>query len=127
MKAEDFLTNAADTISQRGKQYDKQAGERSMAKTVAAFNAITGQSLTESEGWLFMQVLKDVRQWQKTDYHHDSAIDCVSYAALKAESLFYAKKDFTLTTSDLPGYTPPIDNKLKCPSCKNLHYGVGIL
>jgi hypothetical protein len=34
-----------------------------------------------------LQLLKDVRQWTKIDYHADSAVDCVSYAALKAESL----------------------------------------
>lgn len=108
MKAEEFLTNASDTIAQRGKQYDKPAGERSMAKTVAAFNAITGRDITESEGWLFMQVLKDVRQWQKPDYHHDSAVDCVSYSALKAESLFNSKKE-----PDLFADTPPTDNRPK--------------
>jgi len=32
--------------------------------------------------------LKDVRQWQNPNkYHADSAEDCVSYAALKAEAL----------------------------------------
>ena len=35
----------------------------------------------------FLLILKDVRQWQKEAYHEDSAIDCVAYAALKAEAL----------------------------------------
>lgn len=44
--------------------------------------------LSESEGWLFMQILKDIRQWQNPGrYHADSAEDCIAYAALKAESL----------------------------------------
>ena len=59
-----------------------------MGKTVIAFNAITGRDLTESEGWLLLQVLKDVRQWQNpNEYHQDSGEDCIAYACLKAESL----------------------------------------
>ena len=34
-----------------------------------------------------MQLVKDVRQWQRERYHEDSAIDCVAFAALKAEAL----------------------------------------
>ena len=86
--ATQFLTAAGATISQRGVDYDApDEGERSMGKTVAAFNTITGQNLTESEGWLLMEILKNVRQWQKPEYHEDSALDAVSYSALKAEAL----------------------------------------
>ena len=81
------LRRAADLLDERGKQYDQPGGERSMGRAVAAFNAITGRDLTEPEGWLLLQVLKDVRQWQRPEYHADSADDCVAYAALKAESL----------------------------------------
>ena len=88
MKAEDFLRQGADVLAERGKDYDQPEGERSMGRTVRAFNAITGRDLTEAEGWLLMQVLKDVRQWQNTGrYHADSAIDGVNYSALKAEAL----------------------------------------
>lgn len=88
MRAEQFLRQGADVLAERGKEYDKPEGERSMARTVAAFQAITGKELTEAEGWLFMQVLKDVRQWQNPDrYHEDSAVDGVNYSALKAEAL----------------------------------------
>lgn len=86
-KAVDFLTKAADLMTERGKQYDQPEGERSMGKAVAAFNIVTGQSLSEAEGWLLLQILKDVRQWQRPEYHADSAEDCVAYAALKAEAL----------------------------------------
>ena len=82
-----FLNGAATIMKERGKQYDTAAGERSMGKTVAAFNIITGQEITEAEGWLLMQLLKDVRQWTSPEYHQDSAEDCVAYAALKAEAL----------------------------------------
>ncbi len=45
------------------------------------------KDITESEVWLLLQLLKDVRQWSREDYHQDSAEDCIAYAALKAESL----------------------------------------
>jgi hypothetical protein len=83
----DLLNRAAAIMEERGRQYDKPEGERSMGKAVEAFNAITGQSLSEAEGWLLLQVLKDVRQWQRPGYHADSGEDCVAYAALKAEAL----------------------------------------
>ena len=82
-----LLRRAAEIMEERGRQYDKPEGERSMGKCVAAFNLITGQSLSEAEGWLLMQLLKDVRQWQRPGYHADSAEDCIAYAALKAEAL----------------------------------------
>lgn len=85
--AADFLAKAGSLMTSRGKEYDKAEGERSMARTVSAFNSITGQSLTEAEGWLLLQVLKDVRQWQRPEYHADSAEDGVAYSALKAEAL----------------------------------------
>lgn len=91
MKAHEFLGKAQALMLERGKQYDKPEGERSMATTVAAFNAITGQSLTEAEGWLLLQILKDVRQWQNPAYHADSAEDGVAYSALKAEALARAQ------------------------------------
>lgn len=79
---------ACQHMRDRAAQYDQPQGERSMGRAVTAFNAITGRDLTESEGWLLLQVLKDVRQWQNpSQYHQDSAEDCIAYAALKAESL----------------------------------------
>lgn len=85
--ADAFLQNAIDLLRERGKQYDQPSGERSMGKTVAAFNAITGRDLSEAEGWLLMLLLKQVRQWQTCEYHKDSAEDSVSYSALLAEAL----------------------------------------
>jgi hypothetical protein len=86
MRAPDLLAKAAELMIERGKTYDEEGGERSMGKTVAAFNAITGRDLTEAEGWLLMQVLKDVRLFTRETYHADSAEDCIAYAALKAEA-----------------------------------------
>ena len=92
MQATDFLSKALILLEERGKDYDQPQGERSMGKTVQAFNAITGHTLKESEGWLLLQLLKDVRQWSNPNsYHADSAEDCISYAALKAEALIEGK------------------------------------
>jgi hypothetical protein len=90
--AGEWLEESRNILDQRGKDYDTSeteasGGERSMGKTVDAFNIITGRDLKESEGWLLMQLVKDVRQWTKPDFHEDSALDCISYAALKAEAL----------------------------------------
>ena len=86
MSAPEFLLRAVELFEERGEEYDVEE-ERSMGKTVVAFNAITGHNLKESEGWLLVQLLKDVRQWTKGSFHRDSAEDCISYAALKAEAL----------------------------------------
>ena len=92
MQATGFLSKALALLEERGKDYDQPQGERSMGKTVQAFNAITGHTLKESEGWLLLQLLKDVRQWSNPNsYHADSAEDCISYAALKAEALIEGK------------------------------------
>lgn len=86
--APEFLHQAASIMEQRAAQYDKPGGERSMAQTVDAFNIITGRDLSEAEGWLILQILKDVRQWQRRGKCHlDSAEDGVAYSALKAEAL----------------------------------------
>lgn len=87
-----FLSKASALMQERGQQYDKPQGERSMGVTITAFNTVTGRDLKESEGWLLLQLLKDVRQWQNPDkYHADSAEDCIAYAALKAEALAEGK------------------------------------
>ena len=82
--AADILQRSADLLKERGKQYDTADGRSSMDRAVTAFNAITGHTLTEADGWLLMQMVKDARQWAKQGYHADSAEDCISFAALKA-------------------------------------------
>ncbi|MBK6587969.1 MAG: hypothetical protein IPG22_06600 [Acidobacteria bacterium] len=84
--APNILFRAAEIMEERGKQYDSEGGERSMGRTVAAFNVITGNALKESDGWLLLQLLKDVRDRQTEAAHPDSLEDCVAYAALKAEA-----------------------------------------
>ena len=85
-EAPELLGRAARHMHDRAVTYDTLAGERSMGKAVRAFNAITGRELTEAEGWLLLQVLKDVRLFTRPNYHADSAEDCIAYAALKAEA-----------------------------------------
>jgi len=82
-----YLERAEELLGERGKSYDTTDGQRYMINAVTAYNAITGGKLTEGDGWLFMQIVKDARQWQRPEFHKDSAIDCVAYAALKAEAL----------------------------------------
>lgn len=84
--APDFLKAAVKIQEERGKEYDKQDGERSIVAAVTAFNAITRRDISEAEGWLLFQIMKDVRLFTSPGFHFDSALDSVSYAALKAEA-----------------------------------------
>jgi hypothetical protein len=84
--APELLQRSAELLAERGKQYDQPGGERSMARTVAAFNVITDRDLTESEGWLLLQLLKDVRDRRREKPHRDSLEDGITYSALKAEA-----------------------------------------
>lgn len=91
VEAPDVLARAAALLAKRGAQYDAQCGatragrERSMARTVAAFNALHGTSLTVAQGWSFMLLLKLVRLFCAPGFHCDSAEDATAYAALLAE------------------------------------------
>jgi hypothetical protein len=49
MNANEILTRAAGHLADRAKTYDKPQGERSMKATVAAFKAVTGHELTETQ------------------------------------------------------------------------------
>lgn len=105
MKAQELLNAAASHMRDRAATYDKPEGERSMGATVEAFNVITGRTgdraLSESEGWLLMQVLKDVRDRQRTAPHKDSLEDGIAYAALKAEArMREGKKKIVMVVHD---------------------------
>ena len=92
MKATDILEKAAQHMRDRAATYDKPEGERSMGKTVAAFNAITGRNLTTAEGWLMLAVLKQVRVFQAPEKAHvDSLEDGPAYLALMAEEMLSAE------------------------------------
>lgn len=80
-----ILRMAAGLIEQRAEQRDSATGEKSMAKTVEAFNAIYGTQLTEVQGWHFMELLKMVRSAYGI-YVEDDYLDKVAYSALAAEA-----------------------------------------
>ena len=88
VSAPTLCETAADLMRERAKTYDvggTMEGERSMAKTIAAFNHIAGRDLSEGEGWLLMAVLKMVRD-RTNGPHKDSIEDLVAYAALYGEA-----------------------------------------
>lgn len=86
MQAPDLLQKALGHMMDRASTYDQPQGERSMGRTVAAFNAITGRELTESEGWLLLALLKQVRLFARPGYHADSAEDAIAYLSLLGEA-----------------------------------------
>ena len=81
-----ILAKARQHMLDRAATYDKPEGERSMLQTVKVFNAYTGRDLSESEGWLLMDVLKTVRDLTGEKPHRDSLEDKVAYGSLYAES-----------------------------------------
>jgi hypothetical protein len=85
-KAAELLGRAAKHMHDRAATYDKPEGERSMGHAVDAFNAVTGHALKESEGWLFMALLKAVRSETRSEPHQDSLEDLIAYTALYAEA-----------------------------------------
>ena len=88
MTSIDFLNACKRIQEERAGEYETEGGERSFEKISTAFNAITGKDLTPAEVALIFQILKDVRFFSQDRYHHDSVVDCISYASLKAELLY---------------------------------------
>ena len=95
----EVLRAAAMTIAQRGQMRDSNPGqdaapaERSMAATVAAFNALEGTNLTETQGWRFMQTLKLARaaaSERNQKFNPDDYVDGAAYAGLAHEAAEHA-------------------------------------
>jgi len=84
--ADALLLAAAEAIRQRAALRDLPEGERSMARAIAAYNALTGGTLSELDGWLFMCILKLSRA-TAGEAHIDDYTDLAGYAALAAECL----------------------------------------
>lgn len=84
--APSMLQKASELMVERAVQYDSPEGERSMEKIVNSFNSITGHRLTESEGWMFMILLKLVRDNTREVGHQDSCEDLIAYSSLYGES-----------------------------------------
>ena len=122
MKATDVLEKAAQHMRDRAATYDKPEGERSMAQTVAAFNAITGKSLSVAEGWLLMAVLKQVRVFQNpAKPHQDSLEDGVAYAALLAEEMLSAAER-AAPAGPIPVVVAHSDLEAVPKSCRNCRF-----
>lgn len=101
MEAQEILNQALKEMDARGRQSKDGTKERSMAATVAAFNAITGRELTETEGWMFMVVLKAVRTIQRVG-SIDSFVDGAAYFSLAGESAEALKNiSETMEVSDI--------------------------
>ncbi len=83
--AASILQQAKDCLVNRGVERDKPNGERSMKSTVEAFNALTGYSLSESAGWLFMLCLKAARA-EGGCFKADDYVDGAAYFALYGEA-----------------------------------------
>lgn len=84
-----ILQTAEQTVNQRAADRDTSS-ERSMAATVAAFNAIHGTNLTEAQGWNFMVLLKIKRAFTG-GYKDDDHVDMAAYVALCAEAMTNAE------------------------------------
>lgn len=85
MSAQDILRKGAQHIDDRAAARDQAGGERSMARTVAAFNALTGHALSERDGWLFMVQLKAARATNTPTGIPDDYEDMAAYSALAGE------------------------------------------
>lgn len=95
-RAPDFLRAALQHMDDRAATYDKPEGERSMGATVAMFNALTGHSLSEAQGWKFMVCLKLVRSEQGA-YREDNYEDGAAYFGLAGEAAGAETKQPTLS------------------------------
>ena len=86
--ASDFLSEGLRILSERGKQYDPSGTkEMSFDNVAEAFNCLTNSRLKGSDVCLLLALLKVVRQNANKDFHEDSAVDFVNYAALYSEIL----------------------------------------
>lgn len=81
----EILSKAAMHMRDRASTYDAPDGERSMARTVTAFNALTGNQITETDGWFFMALLKIARSNQG-EYKADNYEDGTAYMSLAGEA-----------------------------------------
>lgn len=93
--ADQILDSAAAALRDRAACRDI-AGERSMARCIKAFNALTGQDLSEFQGWLFMGVLKYARATAGNP-QLDDLIDAAGYSALAGESIFHKAEMQTMS------------------------------
>jgi hypothetical protein len=83
-EAQELLIKALEVMAERAKERGL-THERSMPRAVAAFNFLTSNTLSESEGLLFMVCLKLARSGHGK-YHEDDIIDALAYLSLYGEA-----------------------------------------
>lgn len=88
--AHQYLQQSIEILETRSTERDTDT-ERSMKKCVEAFNMLTSSNMSETEGWLFMLLLKISRS-RGGCYKEDDYLDLIGYAALTAEC---AKKELS--------------------------------
>lgn len=88
--AHSFLEKGVQHMKDRATQRDSEDGERSMKACVDAFNAMFGHSLTETQGWQFMVLLKMARSRNK--FNPDDYEDGAAYTGLAGEAHSNEKK-----------------------------------
>lgn len=81
--AKDILNRAVADIGDRAAERDTEA-EKSMPRTVKAFNAMFNKDLTVVQGWQFMELLKMARS-VGGNVREDDYRDGAAYAALAGE------------------------------------------
>ncbi len=79
-----FLERGVQILGERAALRDQPSGERSMAKTVAIFNAWTGNNMSVEDGWRFMIALKQAREISGF-FNEDDYEDGANYFALLGE------------------------------------------
>jgi len=114
--ASEFLKEAADQLGIKAQLRDQPQGERSMAATVAAFNALTGKNISESDGWKFMVLLKMVRG-QQGKFNADDYIDGAAYFGLLGECESTYMEELTENPSELS--LVPMEHKLGTKDDRN--------
>lgn len=113
--AASLLIEAADTIGDRAALRDRPSGERSMARTVAAFNALTGLQLDELQGWQFMVCLKLARATAGA-LHLDDYTDAAAYAALAGECMAATQQLYEEVGAELTAATDALRKRRDPPA-----------
>jgi hypothetical protein len=95
-----ILQEAKRCIGDRASERDQES-ERSMARTVAAFNAMYNLNLTEEQGWMFMVFLKAARA-SGGSFKLDDYVDGAAYFALAGESAMpHPQMELSLSAPEL--------------------------
>lgn len=84
MKADQILEAGIKAMADRAASRDLPQ-ERSMARTVKAYNALTGHNLSEHDGWLFLAIVKAARA-TAGKFNLDDYVDGAAYFALAGET-----------------------------------------